>query len=196
HRDGRLAGEGTPVARGAHHRVLDGRQPARALPAGRVHQALQSLPAHETHHAAQHPRLPETPAARGRGSRRCRRACAIGAAADARGGSARPRLSTPRTTLVVVGSGVAGLSVALAAAPRPVIVLARAPRGGDSASALAQGGIAAAIGPGDSAAAHARDTLEAGAFLNDAAAVWLLVRHAPAAIARLQALGVGLDRSG
>lgn len=95
--------------------------------------------------------------------------------------------------LVVVGAGVAGLSVALAAAPRPVRVLARRRDGADSASALAQGGIAAAIGPGDSPAAHVHDTLVAGAAHNDAAAVRYLARQAPATIAWLQSLGLVFD---
>jgi len=98
--------------------------------------------------------------------------------------------------LVVVGAGVAGLSVALAAAPRPVLVLARGRDGADSASALAQGGIAAAVGPGDSPAAHVRDTLRAGAAHNDAAAVRYLARQAPATIAWLQSLGLAFDHDG
>ncbi|KAF1687157.1 L-aspartate oxidase [Pseudoxanthomonas broegbernensis] len=98
--------------------------------------------------------------------------------------------------LVVVGSGVAGLSVALAAAPRPVLVVARGSDGGDSASARAQGGIAAAVGPGDTPMAHAHDTLEAGAHHNDGASVQYLAARAPAAIARLQALGMAFDRDG
>ena len=97
--------------------------------------------------------------------------------------------------LVVIGGGVAGLSVALAAAPRPVLLLARGRDGGDSASALAQGGIAAAIGAGDCAAAHVHDTLQAGAGHNDVAMVRYLAQQAPTAIARLQALGLAFDRT-
>lgn len=99
------------------------------------------------------------------------------------------------TRLVVVGSGIAGLSVALAAAPRPVVLLGRAGRG-TSASALAQGGIAAAVGAGDSADAHASDTLVAGAFRNDGPRVRTLTRAAPEAISWLQSLGVAFDRDG
>lgn len=95
--------------------------------------------------------------------------------------------------LVVVGGGVAGLSVALAAAPRPVLLLARGADGAGSASALAQGGIAAALGAGDSPTAHARDTVVAGAGHNEAVAVRYLAAQAPAAIARLQALGLVFD---
>ena len=99
-----------------------------------------------------------------------------------------------RLPIVVVGGGVAGLVTALAAAPAPVRLLCRAHDGSGSASALAQGGIAAAIDPADSAAAHARDTLQAGAQHNDAAMVQWLCAQAPAAIAWLQAQGVAFDR--
>ncbi len=96
--------------------------------------------------------------------------------------------------LVVAGCGVAGLSVALAAAPRPVHLLGRGVAGRDSATALAQGGIAAAVGPGDTAAAHACDTLLAGAGLNEFAVVRRLVEQAPAMIDWLESLGLVFDR--
>lgn len=98
--------------------------------------------------------------------------------------------------IVIIGAGVAGLSTALAAAPRPVIVLSRGPAGEDGATHLAQGGIAAALGPGDTPLRHARDTQAAGAGCNDRAAVALLTAQAPAAIAWLQAQGVAFDRDG
>ena len=98
--------------------------------------------------------------------------------------------------LIVVGEGIAGLSVALAAAPRPVLLLSRMPAGLDSATALAQGGIAAAIGVGDSTAAHADDTFLAGALHNGAPAVRELVERAPAALQWLQLQGVTFDHDG
>ncbi|EIL96503.1 L-aspartate oxidase [Rhodanobacter thiooxydans] len=96
--------------------------------------------------------------------------------------------------IVVVGGGAAGLATALAMAPAPVRLLCRAHDGRGSASALAQGGIAAALDPRDSAAAHAADTLIAGAQHNDVAMVQWLAAGAPAAIAWLQAQGVVFDR--
>ena len=106
-------------------------------------------------------------------------------------------MSATRTApVVVVGGGVAGLSVALAAGPAQVLLLSRGRGGSDSATALAQGGIAAAIGKGDAPAAHARDTIAAGADHNDRAAVRHLCAQAPAAIARLQALGLAFDHDG
>lgn len=105
-------------------------------------------------------------------------------------------MTNAATPIVVVGTGVAGLCTALAAAPRTVLLIGRGHGGAGSASALAQGGIAAALGPGDSIDAHVEDTLIAGAFGNDAARVRLLVAAAPAAVAWLQAQGVGFDRDG
>lgn len=96
--------------------------------------------------------------------------------------------------IVVIGSGVAGMATALAAAPAPVRLLCRAADGSGSASALAQGGIAAAVGAGDHPAAHARDTLEAGANHNHSAAVHWLCEQAPATVAWLAAQGVVFDR--
>lgn len=96
--------------------------------------------------------------------------------------------------IVVVGSGVAGLATALAAAPAPVRLLCRAYDGCGSASALAQGGIAAALDAHDSPVAHAVDTMVAGAQHNDAAIVHWLAAEAPAAIAWLEEQGVAFDR--
>jgi len=85
-----------------------------------------------------------------------------------------------RPPVVIVGSGVAGLATALAAAPVPVRLLCRSHDGGGTASALAQGGIAAALGVGDSPASHVDDTLEAGAHHNELAMVQWLCTQAPA----------------
>ena len=103
-------------------------------------------------------------------------------------------MSARRPPIVVVGAGVAGLATALAAAPAPVLLLCRDAQGGGSASALAQGGIAAALGPGDSAQAHAHDTLAAGAWHNEPAMVGWLCAQAPDTIAWLAGQGVAFDR--
>lgn len=100
-----------------------------------------------------------------------------------------------REPIVVVGAGIAGLSLALAAAPAPVLLLSRSRGDGGKASGMAQGGIAAALGPGDSPAAHAHDTLVAGAFHNDTARVHWLCAQAPSAIDWLARLGVAFDRT-
>jgi L-aspartate oxidase len=98
--------------------------------------------------------------------------------------------------VVVVGSGAAGMTAALTAARygRHVLLLSKDDLGG-GATPLAQGGLAAAIGPGDSPARHESDTLIAGAGLCDPAAVTALAAGAPGEIARLAARGARLNRT-
>ena len=92
--------------------------------------------------------------------------------------------------LVIVGSGLAGLSAALyAPADQRVAILTKRELG-DGASSWAQGGIAAVLGEGDSFDSHVKDTLVAGAGLCDPAATRLVVENAPAAIAWLRQFGV------
>jgi L-aspartate oxidase len=98
------------------------------------------------------------------------------------------------TPVVIVGGGIAGLTAALAAAPAPVLLLNRARGAEHAASALAQGGIAAAVGADDTPQAHARDTCDAGSHRNDRAMVDVLTEGAPAAIEWLQWQGVAFDR--
>jgi L-aspartate oxidase len=96
--------------------------------------------------------------------------------------------------VLVIGAGLAGLTAALAAAPRPVLVLSAAPLGEGSASAWAQGGMAAALGEDDDPALHAADTIAAGAGLCEAEAVEVLTREGPGAVRRLVELGAPFDR--
>lgn len=97
---------------------------------------------------------------------------------------------------MVVGAGVAGLCTALAAAPRPVWLVCRSACPVGTASAMAQGGLAAAVGEGDDPTQHAADTLAAGAWHNDVAAVHALVAAAPGVVQWLAGLGVPFDRDG
>ncbi|MFC4036728.1 L-aspartate oxidase [Streptomyces polygonati] len=96
--------------------------------------------------------------------------------------------------VVVVGSGVAGLTVALrcAASGAKVTVVTKA-RLDDGSTRWAQGGIAAALGEGDTPEQHLDDTLVAGAGLCDEAAVRALVTEGPAAVRRLMATGAHFD---
>ena len=96
--------------------------------------------------------------------------------------------------VVVVGGGAAGLWTALRAAELGgrVCVVSRTPLS-QSASFWAQGGLAAALEPGDSPERHAEDTLAAGRGLCRPAAVQVLVEEAPAAVRDLQARGVVFD---
>ncbi|MEH6949919.1 L-aspartate oxidase [Nitrobacter sp. NHB1] len=95
---------------------------------------------------------------------------------------------------VVIGGGLAGLMTALALAPQPVLLLSSAPLGCETSSILAQGGIAASIGPDDDASLHLADTLAAGDGLCDESVAAAILSDAPAAIERLSRLGVAFDR--
>jgi L-aspartate oxidase len=95
--------------------------------------------------------------------------------------------------VIVVGSGVAGLSAALAAAPARVVMATKGPAVSGS-TPWAQGGIAAPIGTDDSPARHAADTLAVGGGRNDPSAVAVLTAEAGAAIESLVASGARFDR--
>ncbi|MET9157656.1 L-aspartate oxidase [Streptomyces parvulus] len=98
--------------------------------------------------------------------------------------------------VVVVGSGVAGLTAALrceAAGLRTVVVTKA--RLDDGSTRWAQGGIAAALGEGDTPAQHLDDTLVAGAGLCDEEAVRILVTEGPGAVRRLIETGAHFDES-
>lgn len=93
--------------------------------------------------------------------------------------------------VVVVGGGIAGLSTALAL---DGCVLVADGLIGEGSSHLAQGGIAAAIGAGDSPALHAADTVRVGAGLTDAEVAALVAEAAPSRVAWLDRQGVAFDR--
>jgi L-aspartate oxidase len=97
--------------------------------------------------------------------------------------------------IVIVGAGLAGLYTALKLAPLPVTVVAAAPLGEGASSVWAQGGVAAAVGEGDTAEAHAADTVAAGAGIVDPAVALTIAREARACILDLADLGVPFDRS-
>lgn len=94
--------------------------------------------------------------------------------------------------VVVVGTGIAGLTMALDLAPLRVIVLSKGEIA-DGSTHLAQGGIAAAVGKDDSPSAHAADTIEVGGGLNDEVAVEMLTSEGPARVADLTERGVEFD---
>ena len=96
--------------------------------------------------------------------------------------------------VLIVGAGLAGLSAALACAPKKALVLAAQPLFKGSSSAWAQGGIAAALGPGDHPSIHAADTVTAGAGLVDAAVADDITRRAVAAVERIAGFGAPFDR--
>ncbi|MEU5516359.1 L-aspartate oxidase [Streptomyces griseoaurantiacus] len=98
--------------------------------------------------------------------------------------------------VVVVGSGVAGLTAALRceAAGLDTVVVTKA-RLDDGSTRWAQGGIAAALGEGDTPEQHLDDTLVAGAGLCDEEAVRILVTEGPDAVRRLIGTGAHFDES-
>ncbi len=97
---------------------------------------------------------------------------------------------------LIVGTGIAGLWTAwrLASQGRRCVLVTK---GGlqDSASAWAQGGIAAALDPGDSPRLHAADTVAASGGLADPEAVRILTTEGPERIRELIALGARFDRA-
>ncbi|MCU0303786.1 MAG: L-aspartate oxidase [Thermoanaerobaculales bacterium] len=97
--------------------------------------------------------------------------------------------------VVVVGSGIAGLMAALHASHRDVLILSKTGFAEGGSSPYAQGGIAAAVGAGDSAMNHARDTMEAGAGLCREEVVRAVTREGPERIDELLALGAAFDRA-
>ncbi|MDX2028837.1 MAG: L-aspartate oxidase [Alphaproteobacteria bacterium] len=99
---------------------------------------------------------------------------------------------------IIIGGGIAGLTTALALAEQdvPVMLLSPDVLGTDysSSSVMAQGGVAAAVGAGDTAAAHAADTMAAGAGLCVGDVVRRITDDGPKVIDWLEGHGVQFDR--
>src|SRR6266568_3156277 len=205
HRDRHAA----PAAPGQSRRALGAGQPGRRVPVHEDDDAGRpaALPARGGHGGDRRPRggRPRPPRRPGHAHRRRPVSGLTGPAGPA--GPELRYLPQSRTQwereadVVVVGSGAAGMAAALAAAgygqrrgQRRVLLLTKEGLGG-GATPLAQGGLAAAIGPGDDLALHRRDTLAAGAGLCDPAAVAALVAEAPGEIARLARRGARLERT-
>ncbi len=101
----------------------------------------------------------------------------------------------PNPRPVIVGTGIAGLWTAwrMASEGIPAVLVTKESLA-DSASSWAQGGIAVALGPGDSPGQHAADTLAASDGLADPEAVRILTNEGPDRIYELLALGAVFDR--
>ena len=99
-----------------------------------------------------------------------------------------------RTDFLVIGSGIAGLSYALHVAEHGDVALVTKRDIGETATRLAQGGIASVLSEEDSFAEHARDTMVAGAFLSHEQVVRMVVEDGPKAIRDLIDRGAQFDR--
>src|SRR5260370_36316207 len=97
---------------------------------------------------------------------------------------------------VVIGSGVAGLSLWLKRDGDGTVEIGTKRRPADSNTAWAQGGVACVTSTEDSFDFHIKDTLVAGAGLGDEQAVRALVTEGPAAVGELMRIGVQFDERG
>jgi L-aspartate oxidase len=104
-------------------------------------------------------------------------------------------MSVRTDSVIVVGSGMAGLVCALALAPRPVTLMTKTPRLEGGSSLWAKGGIAAAVGPEDTPEHHAADTLSAGAGLSDPESALRLAEEGVENLQWLVDEGVPFDRA-
>ncbi len=105
-------------------------------------------------------------------------------------------MSIIRTDILVVGSGVTGLLMALDLSASGNVLLVTKNQLKESNTEYAQGGIAAAINPDDNPRIHLEDTLRVGDGLCDQKAVQVLVEEGPTRVRRLAELGVNFDRNG
>ena len=97
--------------------------------------------------------------------------------------------------VVVVGGGVAGLTVALNLAPRKVCIITKSSLGINTSSSWAQGGIAAAVSKDDSNESHIQDTLRTAVGLANSDAIEKVVNNAKNIIADLESYGVNFDKN-
>lgn len=104
---------------------------------------------------------------------------------------AMPTLETYRDWPVIIGGGLAAYATALHL-ERPCLIITPDAQAETTSSHLAQGGMCAAIGPDDSPACHAKDTIRAGAGLCDETVVRAFTRDGPSAVETLLSWGVPL----
>jgi L-aspartate oxidase len=98
--------------------------------------------------------------------------------------------------VIIVGSGAAGLTAALALGEHLKVLVVAKGELGTGSTLWAQGGIAAVLDAGDTFEEHIRDTMVAGAGLNRLETVEFVIERAPLAIERLTELGVPFNMEG
>jgi len=99
----------------------------------------------------------------------------------------------PQTDILIIGGGIAGLSVASKITNKQVTIITKKDVR-QSNSTLAQGGIAAAMSRQDSWQDHFQDTLEAGCYQNNTQAVELMVKNGPQLLKEWLQAGFAVDR--
>jgi len=105
-------------------------------------------------------------------------------------------LVTVTSDFLVIGSGIAGLTFALDVAAHGSVVIITKRNADESNTKYAQGGIAAVFSSEDSADAHIRDTLDAGAGLCHEVVVEICAREGPARVRELMSRGARFDADG
>ena len=101
-----------------------------------------------------------------------------------------------KSDVVIVGSGISGLTVAISLYPRKVTLVTKRKLGEMSSSAWAQGGIAAAVDKQDSSSMHFDDTIKVSSGLSNEDAVREITEKACDVVKFLENIGVKFDREG
>lgn len=97
--------------------------------------------------------------------------------------------------LIVVGSGAAGLTAALEAGDKKVLVVTKTDSFSSGSTPLAQGGIAASVGSDDSPSLHYKDTVEAGVYSGLSEQISFLTKHGASAIGSLLNMKMAFDKN-
>ncbi|MHB1419150.1 MAG: L-aspartate oxidase [Bacillota bacterium] len=106
------------------------------------------------------------------------------------------KLDRVETDLIIIGSGIAGMVAAIKGSAWGRVLILTKQKATDASTTQAQGGIAAAVGNGDSPLLHLKDTMRAGAGLCDQEAVQVLVSEGRELVGELSESDVNFDKLG